>query len=59
MTLEMIKREAREEGREEGRIKTIAEFILDGDISMEKGAAKVNMTIPELMKKAKEFGINL
>lgn len=63
MTLEMIRKEEREEGRTEGviegRLKTIIEIVLEGDYSLEKGAEKAGMTIPELKEKAKEFGYEL
>ena len=59
MALEMIRNDAREEGLIEGRIRAIIEVILEGDYSIERGAEKAGMTIPELKEKAKEYGYEL
>lgn len=63
IALEMIRHDAREEGRSEGliegRIRTIIEDVLEGDYSLEKGAERAGMTIPELKDKAKEYGYEL
>ena len=45
----------REEGREEGRIEMLIQLVNDGDFTVEKAAAKVNMTSEDFLKKREEY----
>ena len=51
MTFEMKLRDVREEGREEGReeerIDLLGGLVEEGTISLEKGAEKAGMSVPE------------
>ena len=47
--------EGREEGREEGRIEMLIQLVNDGDFTVEKAAAKVNMTSEDFLKKKEEL----
>ena len=49
------KNEGREEGREEGRIEMLIQLVNDGDFTVEKAAAKVNMTSEDFLKKKEEL----
>ena len=50
-----IKEAGREEGREEGRIEMLIQLVNDGDFTVEKAAAKVNMTSEDFLKKKEEL----
>ena len=50
-----LKEAGREEGREEGRIEMLIQLVNDGDFTVEKAAAKVNMTSEDFLKKKEEL----
>ena len=59
MTLEEMLREEREEGREEGRQEgremTIIQMVNEDEISPEKGAEKLGISLEEFQEKLKEY----
>ena len=51
--------DAKEEGREEGKSLTLYSLIQDGDLSLEKGASKLGISVPELENRMVEAGYRI
>jgi flagellar biosynthesis/type III secretory pathway protein FliH len=51
--------EGRTLGIEEGRVKELCSMIQDGDITLERAAKRLNITVPELEKRMLENGYQL
>ncbi len=49
----------KEEGREEGKILALFSLIQDGDLSLQKGASKLGISVPELEKRMTEAGYHI
>jgi flagellar biosynthesis/type III secretory pathway protein FliH len=48
--------EGRTLGIEEGRVKELCSMVQDGDITLERAAKRLNITVPELEKRMLENG---
>ena len=47
------------EGKAEGKIDSLVSLVNDGDITLERAAEKLQMTIPAFKEKVKEYGFTL
>ena len=47
------------EGKAEGKIDSLVSLVNDGDITLERAAEKLHMTIPAFKEKVKEYGFTL
>ena len=46
-------------GKAEGKIDSLVSLVNDGDITLERAAEKLQMTIPAFKEKVKEYGLTL
>ena len=46
-------------GKAEGKIDSLVSLVNDGDITLERAAEKLHMTIPAFKEKVKEYGFTL
>ena len=53
------KAEGRAEGKAEGKMDSLVSLVNDGDITLERAAEKLQMTIPAFKEKVKEYGLTL
>lgn len=51
--------EGRAEGKAEGKMDSLVSLVNDGDITLERAAEKLQMTIPAFKEKVKEYGFTL
>ena len=47
------------EGKKEGQIETYIDLINDGDMTVEKAASKMKLTVKEFCEQAKAYGFKL
>ena len=57
--LKLVEEQALEFGVTMGKIYIFASLVNDGDITLERAAEKLQMTIPEFKKIVKEYGYSL
>ena len=57
--LEEGRHEGRQEGLQEGRYSEVFSSVQEGDYGVERGAEKLNMSVPEFEKKMKEAGYKI
>ena len=51
--------DGREEGKIEGKIETLADLVNDGDMTVEKAASKMQITVEEFIEQAEALGFKL
>ena len=56
---DFILEEGRHEGRKEGQYNEVFSSVQEGDYGVERGAEKLNMSVPEFEKKMKEAGYKI
>ena len=57
--LEEGRHEGRQEGLQEGRYSEVFSSVQEGDYGVERGAEKLNMSVPEFEKKMQEAGYQI
>ncbi len=50
------RRDAREQGIEQGKMQLLFSMVQDGELSIEKAAGKVNIPVPDFEKRMEEAG---
>ena len=51
--------EGKTEGKIEGKIETLADLVKDGDMTVEKAASKMQITVEEFIEQAEALGFKL